>query len=265
MSLIQRACRSLIDPRLREIDWESEERIRTHRSILSEKPMIRDVFAEIYDLCIELDERYLRGDGLRVEIGAGVSFFKQRHPRILSTDIKAAEHLDRAIDAQAMDFEDGAVRAIYGQNCFHHFPQPRLFFSELERVLAPGGGCVLIEPYYGPFAGRFFKAAFKQETFDRGQAEWEGDGKVMLGANQALSYVVFVRDRALFEQRHPALEIVHQKPLGNFVRYLASGGLNFRPLAPAFAAPLLKGAEFALTPLRPALALHHAIVLRKRA
>jgi len=86
----------------------------------------------------------------------------------------------------------------------------------------------------------------------------------MTGANQALSYIVFVRDRAEFERRFPALELVGSRPLGNYVRYLASGGLNFRQLVPNASAGLLKRLEAAIARANRRLALHQVIVLRRR-
>lgn len=264
MSLIQILCRKLVDQRLLDMDWESDERIRVHRQILMEKRMIREVFHEIYDLCIKLDHCFFTGQGLQVEIGAGVSFFKEIYPEILSTDIKMSAHLDKVIDAQNMDFENETVRAIYGQNCFHHFPDPQKFFQELERVLVKGGGCVLIEPYYGPLAVNFYKNAFATETFDKTQTHWEKEIGVMKGANQALAYIVFMRDRRKFESLFPSLEIVHQHPINNYLRYLLSGGLNFNSLVPASFTFPIKCVEFVLKPVNWIFALHHSIVIRKR-
>ena len=52
--------------------------------------------------------------------------------------------------------------------------------------------------------------------------------------------------------------------LPNWPRYLLSGGLNFRPLVPGFAAPGVRAMEWLLWPLRGVLGLHRVIVLRKR-
>ena len=85
---------------------------------------------------------------MRVEIGAGVSGFKALCPDLLTTDIMPAEHLDMVLDAHDMDLADNSVRAIFGINCFHHFRDPEAFFRELQRVLVPGGGCILVEPFH---------------------------------------------------------------------------------------------------------------------
>lgn len=262
--MIRMFARWLRDPRLAGIDVDSTELLAVHGRILREKPMMHGVFSEFYDLCTQLDERLFRGEGARVELGAGVSFFKERHPGIVATDIKPG--LDLVVDATSMPFPDRSVRAFYAINCFHHLPSPDRFFQELRRTLVPGGGCVLIEPYYGLLGRALYPWLFPTETFDRSQAQWEsspGMG-VMKGANQALSYVVFVRDRAKFDARYPDLEIAHTAPIGNYPRYLLSGGLNFKQLAPNWAIGTLQRLEQLASPLARSLALHHVVVLRMR-
>ena len=253
------------DPRLKGLDPDSDELLVVHSRILYEKPMMRQVFGEFYDACLNLDKKYFSGTGDRIEIGAGVSFFKKQYPEIVATDIKKADNLDMVVNALDMPFAANTIRAIYGINCFHHFPDPEKFFNELSRVLVKGGGCVLIEPYYGVVAKRFYKGIFDSEGFDATQPGWRNDSLgYMMGANQALSYIVFVRDRAKFEAKFPDLEIVLHRPLNNYMRYLLSGGLNFRQLLPSPFSPLIKLVETLLIPVRSVVALHHVIVIRKR-
>jgi SAM-dependent methyltransferase len=264
---ILRSIRNLLaEPRLAGVDVDSDDRVELHRRILGEKKMIRQVFEEIYRLCTDLDERYFTGAGRRVELGAGASLMKEFIADIVVTDIKPARHLDLVLDALDMPFPDGSVRAFYGLECFHHLSRPEDFFRELSRTLAPGGGCILIEPYHGPVARRLYTRLFDSEGFDPEQKEWSAPEKEMgpmRGANQALSYVVFTRDRRIFDARYPDMKLVVERPLNNYLRYLASGGLNFRPLLPAALAPLLKLGELALAPVNRIFALHHVIVLRK--
>jgi len=264
-AVVEAALRRLQEPRLVGLDVDTSDLLEVHRQVLAGKPIMRDVFAEFYDRCMEIDRDHGSGEGLRIEIGAGSSLFAERHPEVLATDIKPHPHLDRVLDAQAMELDAACARAIFGINCFHHLPDPMAFFGELERVLVPGGTCVLIEPYHGPVAGAFYARLFETESFDRTQPTWEDDGRsIMHGANQALSYIVFERDRALFEQRCPTLEVVVEEPLTNWPRYLLSGGLNFRQLVPTRSAPLLRGLERLLAPASRWLALHHVVALRKR-
>lgn len=252
------------DPRLETIDFDSDELLVIQQKILQDKKMMRGVFEHFYRRCMALDKKFFSGKGQRLEIGAGVSFFNKLFPDVLITDIKKAGHLDRVIDAQQMDLPDASVRAIYGINCFHHLPEPEKFFRELDRVLVRGGGCILIDPYYGPISEMILTRLFKTETFNKLQTNWNTNSRgVMVGANQALSYIVFVRDREIFREKFPGLEIAHASTLNNYLEYLISGGLNFKQLLPDFMIPIIKGIEILLTPLAPIFALHHIIVLRK--
>ncbi len=253
------------DPLIEDINIDGEDRLTAHRRMLSHKQVLRDVFLDFHLLFRKLDEKYFLAEGKRIEIGAGIAPIRDTFPDVLATDIVRGDHLDRVLDAENMDLPDNSVRVIYGQNCFHHFPHPDQFFSELDRVLAPGGGAILLEPYYGPFASFLYKRLFKTEGFDKEFPSWETPVTgPMNGANQALSYIIFQRDRAIFERKHPALKIVHQQVCHNHLKYLVSGGLNFRQLLPNWVVPAVGILQFILRPLDRWLALHHVVVIRKK-
>lgn len=254
----------LRDPLLDDMDVDGESRLALHRRILQKKRMLREVFIDFHHLFRKLDLQFLSGSGIKVELGAGISPMRNSYPEVLATDVVYAPQLDRLIDAEAMDLPDRSVRTIYGQNCFHHFAHPDRFLHELDRVLVPGGGAILLEPYYGPFATFVFQRLFRSETFDKTALSWETPAAgPMNGANQALSYIVFIRDRAQFERTHPSLTIAHQQVAGNYLRYLLSGGLNFRQLLPNSFTGFVGLLEKLISPLNRWIALHHIIVIRK--
>jgi SAM-dependent methyltransferase len=241
--------------------------VEQHRDILSKKKIMKEIFREFYDRIRNLDLKYFSGVGARIEIGAGVSFMRETYPDVQVTDIKSAPHLDCVMDALDTKLPERSVRAIYGINCFHHFPNVRKFFGEMDRVLIPGGGVILIEPYFGPFASLIYKNLSATEIFDKSQPTWDSPSKdqgVMTGANQALSFLVFVRDRALFERLFPQFEVVEMRTFKNYLRYLLSGGLNFQQLIPNCVVPYVKFLEFILRPVASLFSLHYVIVLRKR-
>lgn len=254
----------LRDPLVKNIDVDNEERIAIHSRMLRRKRLLREVFTEFHHQFNRLDEKFLRAQGIRVEIGAGVAPIKNSYSDVLATDIVASPGLDRVIDAENMELENGSVRAVFGQNCFHHFPHPERFFSEIERILQPGGGVILLEPYYGPFAAFLFKRLFKTEGYDKKFPSWETPTTgPMNGANQALSYIIFVRDKHEFLRKFPSLKIVHTETCGNYLKYLVSGGLNFRQLCPDWASPVVSFSQWLISPLDRWLALHHVVVIRK--
>lgn len=246
---------------------DDAERIHVHMQVLARKRMIREVFDEFHRQMLECEHKYLtcnQSDALRIELGAGVYPIRHSDPHVLATDIVAAPHLDRVLDAQSMALADGSVRTLFAQNCFHHFPDPARFFSECLRVLAPGGGVVMIEPHDGPLAAFMYQRLFKQEYFDTRMEGWTQEvSGPMSHANQALSHIIFTRDRALYDAHFPGLPLVYHAPLANYVRYFISGGLNFRQLLPDAAIPALRMLESALRPGARMLALHHLFVLRK--
>jgi len=254
----------LRDPLLDGIDVDSKSRFILHQQMLEKKRMLREVFTEFHHMFRRLENAFLSGDGAKVELGAGVSPMQNSYPEVLATDVITAPHLDRVIDAEAMDFPDKSVKVIYGQNCFHHFPHPDRFFHELDRVLTSGGGAILLEPYYGPFASFLYKRLFRTEGFDKTYPSWETPSTgPMNGANQALSYIIFIRDREQFNNRYPQLKIVHQEFVGNHLKYLFSGGLNFRQLLPDSFVGLVGLLEKLVLPINKWIAIHHALVIRK--
>lgn len=254
----------LRDPLLDDMDVDGDNRLELHRKMLEKKRMLREVFTEFHHFFRKLEEKFLTGEGVKVELGSGVSPMRDSYPEVLATDIVSAPHLDRVVNAEEMDFADHSVKVVYGQNCFHHFPHPDRFFNELDRVLVPGGGAILLEPYYGPFASFLYKRLFRTEGFDKTYPSWETPvAGPMNGANQALSYIVFVRDRVLYEKKYPCLEIVHQGTVGNYLSYLLSGGLNFRQILPDSFTGVVGLIEKLISPLNKWFALHHVIVIRK--
>ncbi len=265
MSILTYIRRQLTDNRLQGIDPDSVEFVNIHRTILSERKYMQDISTEFYHTIMKLDKQYFVGKGLRIEIGAGSSFFSKLYPEVISTDIKPSPFTNQVVDALCMPYENNSLRAIYGIHCFHHFEDPEKFFKELIRVLEPGGGCILIDPYYGPVANKFYKSLTDSETFDKDMSGWNSSiTGAMQGANQALSFIVFKRDLAAFQEKFPELELVYQKPLSNYLRYIISGGLNFKPLLPYSFRHILKFKEWFWSPLNCIFALHQVIVIRKK-
>ena len=251
-------------PTVRDIDVNGISRFEAHKKMLIKKRMLRDVFNEFHKLFRKLDREYLSGDGLEIELGSGVSLMRDVYPSVLATDIVPSPHLDRVLNAENMNLENESVRVIYGQNCFHHFMEPDKFFKELERVLKPGAGFIMLDPFYGPIATFLFKRLFRTEGFDKNYPSWNTPHLgPMNGANQALSYIIFVRDYNIFEQKYPTLKIVHRQTVGNYLKYLLSGGLNFRQLVPDSFTGLVNVLEKLLSPFNQIFALHHVIVIKK--
>ena len=105
------------------------------------------------------------------------------------------------------------------------------------------------------------------EHFNPDAVGWETEniGGPLSGANQALSDIVFRRDKNIFDSRYgESLEVVYQGYVLNAFRYLLSGGLNFRQFAPSFLELPLRKLESLLKPLEKYWTLHQVIVIRKK-
>ena len=124
-----------------------------------------------------------------------------------------------------------SLRALFLTHVFHHIPDVERFLREAERVLVPGGVIAMIEVPHTPLA-RFFFRHFHPEPYDDRAATWAFDqSDAMLDSNQALSWIVFFRDRERFERLFPGLGV---DPPGflPWLGYLVSGGVTRRNLVP---------------------------------
>ncbi|ERH61423.1 MULTISPECIES: methyltransferase [Pseudomonas] len=242
----------LLDPSLRMLDVDGPERPQLHSRVLERKWALKDVFVEFHHAFHRLVDHYCKVAGLEIESDAGVAPMRNSYPEVLATDVVFGVPLDRMLNA------------LYRQNCFHHFADPALLFTESHRALKPGGGVILIEPRYKLFGAFIYKRLFKSEGFDTSYTSW-GASSVgpMNGGNQALTYSGLVRDRHVFDFKFPVLEIAHQEVGDNHLRYLVFGGRSFRQLLSKALIPLIEKIGLLFRLVRKFFALHHVVVMRR--
>lgn len=253
------------DKKLHKIDIDSPERIVTHRKILNRKKMIKDVFKEFHKEFLKTEKKFFKIEGLRVELGAGVFPLKFTDKKILASDVVESKDNDLVINAEKINFKKNTVKTFFLQNVFHHFANPDNFFKEADRTIKKGGGIIMIEPYYNFLSNILYKNISKNEFFDMNQSSWkQQEAKAMSGANQALAHNIFIRDKTLFTNKYKNFEIVEVKPLNNYLRYILSGGLNFKQLIPNSLTFVLKTIEFILKPFNKFFSIHYIIVIKKR-
>lgn len=261
------ALRGLLhDPRVRGVPPDAESLLGIHREVVRTKPLLRSAFTTFYEDMTRLCDRHFTVPGVEIELGSGAGFFKELRPWLVTSDIRKGDGIDIELDAQDMALGSDTVRCIYAVNVFHHLQDPLAFFRELHRVLRKGGGCILIEPHGGPLSALVHRHLHSDEYFDPTVPDWRTEtiGGPLSGANQAMAHVVFERDRARFEAQFTGMfEIVHRGYELNALRYLFSGGVNYRQLLPTFLHPLLIGIEKLGAPLARSWSLHQIIVLRK--
>ena len=100
------------------------------------------------------------------------------------------------------------------------------------------------------------------EPFDENGGREIPSGNPLSNSNQALPYIYFERDRALFDQLYPQLKIRSLHYHSPFT-YIVSGGVSRSALLPGWTYALVKAAEWLLTPLARHTGLFCTIVLEK--
>lgn len=79
--------------------------------------------------------------------------------------------------------------------------------------------------------GRFIFLHFHHEPFNV-KGNWQiPDSGPLSGANGSLPWIVFIRDKAIFESKFPNLEI-EQITFHTPLRYLLSGGVSYPQFVP---------------------------------
>jgi SAM-dependent methyltransferase len=167
------------------------------------------------------------------------------------------------LDGQSLPFCDASLRAIVMTDVLHHIPQARLFFSEAARCVRPGGAVVVVEPWVTPWS-RWVYTRFHHEPFNPQSRDWEFPLRGPLsGANGAMPWIIFHRDRTQFEKEFPQWQIRSIRPCMP-LRYLLSGGVSLRSLMPGFTFGFWRGLEWILDPWRDSLAMFAQITLIRR-
>lgn len=246
-------------PLARRLSPDDEIAPAVHRLIIREKPLLRDVYDEWYRaLAAEV------GPARPVlELGGGAGYLADFIPGLISSDVRPTPAAKLLLDAQALPFGDGALGAIVMTNVVHHLPSAAAFFHEAARVVRPGGVIAVIEPWVTPWSSWVYRS-LHHEPFDPSAREWEfASSGPLSGANGALPWIMFERDRTRFERDHPDWRIESVRP-GWPLRYLLSGGVSIRNLVPSWSRGLLRGIDRALERRPKRWAMFALVVLRRR-
>lgn len=214
-------------------DLDDPSRVDELRALIRKKKFLSHFYEEVYHEYEKVLARAPQG-GLAVELGSGAGFVKDVIPKMLTSDTLPYSGVDQVIDATKMPFADESVSAICMLNVFHHIPDVAAFFKEAERCLKPGGRIFMRDQHVG-WLSKIILKNVHHEPFDPSAKKWTfASSGPLSGANGALAWIVFQRDRKLFDQQFPKLNMVSYKPHSPF-RYWVSGGLKSWSMLPGFA------------------------------
>jgi SAM-dependent methyltransferase len=230
-----------------------------HAQIIQQKPFLKQLYTDFYQELKKAVPDY--ENKVLVELGSGGSFIKDIIPNVITSDVLELPSVDKVFSATNMPFDNNSVDAFLMIDVLHHIPEPKAFFTEAIRCLNITGKIVMVEPANTLWA-RFINNNFHHEIFET-QADWKLDaGRPLSVGNGALPWIIFSRDREIFEKEFPSLKIVSIRNHTPF-RYLFSGGLSYRQFIPSFFYPFIKAIESILSPANNCLGMFQTIELEK--
>ena len=237
-----------------DLDLDDPQTTEQRLALIRRKPFLEAIYREWYD-AIAHD---VRGERV-VELGSGAGFLREHLPRAITSEVFFVRHVDLVFDARALPLRSESIDALVLVDVLHHVPDARAFFGEAVRALRRGGRVVMIEPWVTPWS-RLIYSNFHHEPFRPAATTWEfASTGPLSGANGALPWILFDRDRAQFEKEFPALRIESIAPLMP-LRYLLSGGLSMPSLVPSWTFKFFRAIDRALA--RP-MAMFAKIVVEK--
>jgi SAM-dependent methyltransferase len=250
----------LKQPQSREIkNLDDPQTTILHSQIIKEKVFLRNLYTDFY----EAFKKAVNSNADKmVELGSGGGFIKEIMPDVITSDIIKLPNVDMTFSAEQMPFENNSVDAFFMIDVLHHIKKPRVFFAEAKRCLKSGGKIVMIEPANTLWSRLIYKI-FHHELFDP-SAGWEmGETRPLSDANGAMAWIIFQRDRKLFESEFKNLKISSISFHTPF-RYILSGGLTYRQLVPSFMYGFVNFLEICLRPFSKWLGMFETIVLEKQ-
>jgi hypothetical protein len=249
----------LAHPLTRDLDIDDPQTTHLRQQIIQKKSFLRQIYREWYGAIVAaLPE----GQGAVLELGAGGGFMSDFVPNLITSELFSCPKIRVVLDGLHLPFLAKSLRGIVMTNVLHHLRQPRLFFAEATRCVRVGGVVIMIEPWVTPWS-RFVYTQLHHEPFHPDSLSWElPTSGPLSGANDALPWIFFARDRLKFEQEFPFWQIEMIKPIMPF-RYLVSGGVSMRGFAPGWSFGLWKQIENAVKRWSNQLAMFAQIVLRR--
>jgi hypothetical protein len=250
----------LAHPLTRGLDIDDPSTTALRRQVIREKLFLRRIYQEWYGA---IAAAVPAGAGAVLELGSGAGFLREVIPDVITSEVFPCPDVDAILDAQRLPFADGSLRAIVMTDVLHHIPRVRDFFAEATRCVRRNGVVVMIEPWYTAWSGLIYRN-LHHEPFAPDVPAWEFPSSGPLsGANGALPWIVFARDREQFEREFRGWRITSSVPSMPF-RYLVSGGVSMRSLMPGPSFGIWRGIERALQPWAGHLGMFACIVLERQ-
>lgn len=199
------------------------------KKILKKKKQLQRIYDHWYAF---IQKNLPQCKGAVLELGSGAGYLDSAIPGLIKSDISFYPDIHLQLDARALPFRNGSLRAIVMTDVFHHIPDAALFLEEAENRLCENGRIIMIEPWVTKWSSLVYRY-LHHEPFLPDANNWAFDPSLgpLYSANSALPWIVFHKDAQTFKRRFNSLNIMELKvhmPLS----YLITGGFAFRPLLP---------------------------------
>jgi len=239
------------------MDLDSKKALLEHREIIRKKGFLNKLYRDFYERLKPVNIP----KGPIVELGSGAGIIKEIIPDAITSDIIRGPGIDKVFSAEKIPYKNSSVSAFVMIDVLHHIKAPESALNEMQRCLKKGGKIIMIEPWLTAW-GRFIFNAHPEHLDPL--ADWKVKGKGRLAdSNIALPWIIFVRDRKIFEKKFPSLRIAKIEP-HTPIRYIVSGGLTKPQLLPTFTYGAIKFTEDLFSPFNYLLGMFATIELKKR-
>jgi SAM-dependent methyltransferase len=251
--------RLLAHPLTKGLPVDDPHTTELRRRIVREKPFLQQIYRDWY---AEILAQVPPLEGGILELGSGPGFLADLIPNLITSEVFWCSGVKVIMDARRLPFAKATLRAIVMTDVLHHIPSPESFLAEAERTLLPGGRIVMIEPWVTPWS-KIVYSHLHSEPFRPDATDWSFPPTGPLsGANGAMPWLIFCRDRPRFNCEFPGLRVLTIKPIMPF-RYLVSGGVSMRSLMPLWSYGLWRGLERLLSSAMPRIAMFALVVIER--
>jgi SAM-dependent methyltransferase len=211
------------------MDVDDPRTTALRREIIQSKTFLKHIYCEWYArlaASMPPDSRFL-------ELGSAAGFFREFAPNLITSELFPTPGVERIADARHLPFANDELDGIVMTDVLHHITDVARFFQEATRCIKPGGQVLMIEPWNTSWS-RLVYQRLHSEPFQPDAGWTIPDTGPLSGANGALPWILFERDRERFEQQFPEWRIDTIELLMPF-SYLLSGGVSLRALVPGWA------------------------------
>lgn len=189
-------------------------------------PYLRFVYENILLDAFKLSNVQNIENPLIIELGSAGGITKTLFPEIITTDVRSAKGVSKVMDAQEMTLETESVDLFIAKDVLHHLPDVSRHFDEVSRTLSKSGKIIYIEPNWN-VVSRFIFTFLHPEPFLRNTRNWAFLSSEPMFSNQAMAWIIFCRDKDVWEKRFPDLKFSIEKSRTG-IDFLLSGGVYKR-------------------------------------